>query len=341
MAFLKLDCGILTSTIWCDREAREIFITALLMAEPYELREPMPQLEVRTLKETGFIVPVGWYGFIAAAGSGIIRMAGLGLEEGLSALERLGSEDKESRTPDHGGRRLVRVSGGYIALNYDNYRKKDHTAAERSKRYRLRKQTEDKSSRVALVTSRVASQQHHSTITQAEAEVQAKKKTVAAPLLSSEHKAFIQGWSENFKVQFGFDYAFDGPRDGKAVKELLKIGILRLDLLEIAKNAWKRSELVKSFNCGQAATIHGFKAYLNQIRTELSHEPGLTGKINQRLVGVSRNNAVNNYAEAAKRKIEQQNLARQVAGSGNLPPSEAKGTGGSSSSVLPGIMEQP
>jgi hypothetical protein len=42
----------------------------------------------------------------------------------------------ESRTPDFDGRRLVRVDGGYVALNFAKYREKDHTAAERSKRYR-------------------------------------------------------------------------------------------------------------------------------------------------------------------------------------------------------------
>ena len=77
MAFVKLDCGILDSTIWLDRAARELFITALLMAEPFELREPAKQIKVRSLDETGFVVPVGWYGFVAAAGSGIIHRCNL------------------------------------------------------------------------------------------------------------------------------------------------------------------------------------------------------------------------------------------------------------------------
>lgn len=130
---------MLDSTIWIDRDARELFITALLMAEPMELKEPMKQLHVREIKETGFVVPPGWYGFIPAAGSGIVRRAGMEVESGLSALERLGNPEHESRTPDFEGRRLVRVDGGFIALNFDKYRQKDHTAAERSRRYRERK----------------------------------------------------------------------------------------------------------------------------------------------------------------------------------------------------------
>jgi hypothetical protein len=76
MSFVKLDCGILDSTLWVDRAAREIFVTALLMADPHEVRDPMEQINVRDLTTTGFVVPVGWYGFVHAAGPGIVRRAG-------------------------------------------------------------------------------------------------------------------------------------------------------------------------------------------------------------------------------------------------------------------------
>ncbi len=56
MSFIKLDCGLLDSTLWVDREARELFITALLMAKPKDLAEPMAQLAVRSITETGFVV---------------------------------------------------------------------------------------------------------------------------------------------------------------------------------------------------------------------------------------------------------------------------------------------
>jgi hypothetical protein len=139
MAFVKLDCGMLDSTLWVDRAARELFITALLMAEPRELLEPLPQIALQSLEPTGFIVPPGWYGFIPAAGSGIIRRAGMEAEVGMQALERLGAPENESRTPAFDGRRLVRIDGGFIALNFEKYRQKDHTTAERSRRYRERK----------------------------------------------------------------------------------------------------------------------------------------------------------------------------------------------------------
>lgn len=139
MPFVKLDCGILDSSLWVDREARELFVTALLMAEPFELVEGREQLGVRDMKPTGFVVPPGWYGFIAAAGLGIIHRARMDVEVGMSALERLGAPEPESRSKAYEGRRLVRVDGGYIALNYDHYRQRDYTSAERQRRYRERK----------------------------------------------------------------------------------------------------------------------------------------------------------------------------------------------------------
>jgi hypothetical protein len=166
MPFVKLDCGMLDSTLWDDRDSRELFITALLMAAPHELAQATPQIAVRSLDPTGWIVPPGWYGLISAAGVGIIRRAGMDdVERGLIALERLGSPEPDSRSQDHDGRRLVRIDGGFIALNYDKYRNRDYTSAARSKRYRDRKD----------VTSRVATR----SVTQAEAEVERESTTVA------------------------------------------------------------------------------------------------------------------------------------------------------------------
>src|SRR5439155_9825123 len=179
MAFVKLDCGILNSTIWMDRDAREVFITALLMALPDELTEPAPQLEIRSLKETGYVVPPGWYGFVPAAGVGILRQAGMDRKRGLAALERLGNPEPDSRSKEYGGRRLVRVDGGFVVLNFVKYRERDHTAAERSRRYRERLKAKEELgvSRVAAITPRVASR----SVTQAEADAEADKSKSLAP----------------------------------------------------------------------------------------------------------------------------------------------------------------
>jgi hypothetical protein len=93
--------------------------------------------------------------------------------------------------------------------------------------------------------------------------VEAVKKSVKNP----NHEAFIKGWVENYKSKFGVDYQFDGGRDGKAVKQLLSMGILLIDLLEIAKKAWNMPAV--SFACRQARTINGFHHQFNPIQTEV------------------------------------------------------------------------
>jgi hypothetical protein len=138
MPFLKLDTGILNSTIWSDRDGRDVFLTALLMAVPREIKTALPQLDIRSLAETGWTVPPGWYGWVAAAGVGIVTNAQVEREAGLLALERLGAPEPDSRSRAFDGRRLVRVDGGFVVLNFMAYREKDHTTADRSRRYRQR-----------------------------------------------------------------------------------------------------------------------------------------------------------------------------------------------------------
>jgi hypothetical protein len=175
MAFVKLDCGILNSTLWFNRDPRELFITALLMAEPKEILEPMPQLRAggNTIEETGFVVPPGWYGFVHASGPGIVSRAMMDQESGLAALALLGEPDAESRSHEFDGRRLIRVNGGYIVLNYIKYREKDATTADRSRRWRERQKAKDVAQRVSVVTSRVIRHQ-------AEAEAEAYKSKALA-----------------------------------------------------------------------------------------------------------------------------------------------------------------
>lgn len=166
MPFVKLDCGMLNSTIWFEREAREVFITALLMAEPVEYTAPVPQIAVNEIKLTGFVAPAGWYGFVPASGPGIVSRAQLDQKNGLEALKRLGDVDPESRSKEFEGRRMIRVDGGYLILNYIKYRERDYSTAERSKRYRERK--------AALAASRVTNVTSRRDITQAEEEAEVK-----------------------------------------------------------------------------------------------------------------------------------------------------------------------
>ena len=89
MSFVKIDCNILTSSLWVDSPAKDLFITALLMARPIEIKEDTETLKTRSLDRDDFIIPPGWYGKVEAASTGIIRQQGtLDREPGLDALER-------------------------------------------------------------------------------------------------------------------------------------------------------------------------------------------------------------------------------------------------------------
>ena len=150
MPFVKLDTGILESTLWIDRAMRDVFITALLMAEPYEVTTPEITYPPDSLEPSQFAVTPGWYGFVEASGQGIVRRALVEYSEGMAALHKLGSPDHESRSPEFEGRRMVRVSGGYIILNYCKYREKDHGAAARMRLYRARKKAQKSETDTAL-----------------------------------------------------------------------------------------------------------------------------------------------------------------------------------------------
>lgn len=142
-----------------------------------------------------------------------------------------------------------------------------------------------------------------------------------------EHKAFIDGWCQNFRALHGFDYVFSGGKDAKAVKELLKMGILRLDLLEFAKQAWERNKTDSTaWNCKQASTIAGFRTYINQIRTELKNG-SVNAKSNRNAGVINRPASQPTNAEVARRR-QAQTLAGQVDSTAKPDESSANSVAG-------------
>ena len=188
MPYVKLDNNILNSSLWSDHDARTIFITALLMARPIELREPTPTIKVAQLEPDDFVIPPGWYGMVDAASIGIIRQAGLNRAGGIEACERLAAPDPDSRSEDFDGRRMVRVDGGFIILNFQKYRDKDHTAAERQARWRERNKAKKETSNA--VTLRNITQ------AEAEAEVHRGKDFPLEPPSCSKNPHFEAFWAK-------------------------------------------------------------------------------------------------------------------------------------------------
>jgi hypothetical protein len=158
MAYVKLDTGILQSTLWIDVPQSRVFLTALLLAEPKEFKEPVATFEINEMRKLKFVVPPGWYGFVAASAPGIIHHAQVGQDAGVRALQQLADPEALSRSSDFEGRRMVRIDGGFLILNYMKYRDKDHTAAARQRRLRDRKRNAvtPSPSRDIGATSRIA-----------------------------------------------------------------------------------------------------------------------------------------------------------------------------------------
>lgn len=242
MAFVKLDCGILDSTLWVDRPAREVFVTALLMAIPYELTEPVEQFKIDSLETTGWKVPPGWYGFVKAASIGIIRRAGIEEAIGIDALIRLGNPEASSRSPDYEGRRMVRVEGGFIILNFQKYRDRDYTAADRARRYRSRKSHRDDgtSHRDEDVTTR--------NVTQAEAEAE-EERNIDMPGLPYPVISLFELWKKTYNHPKA---KLDEGRK-KKIRAAMKIGY-SVPELEAAIQGYKLSK----FHMGENDRHHVF-----------------------------------------------------------------------------------
>jgi hypothetical protein len=96
-AFTKLFTSITESTVWGESmPTRIVWICMLAMADQH--------------------------GRVMASVPGLAHRARVSLEEGLAALERFMTPDPYSRTPDHEGRRIEVIDGGWRLLNYAKYR---------------------------------------------------------------------------------------------------------------------------------------------------------------------------------------------------------------------------
>lgn len=97
MGFTKLFSDIVTSSIWSeDNETRIVWITLLAIAGPD--------------------------GIARAAMPSLARVAGVSLEKTGQALDKFQQPDQYSRSQENEGRRIQRVEGGWLLLNYQRYR---------------------------------------------------------------------------------------------------------------------------------------------------------------------------------------------------------------------------
>jgi hypothetical protein len=163
MPFVKLDCGIIHSSLWAeDSDTKICWITMLLLADAT--------------------------GFVRAAASAIAREAGIPADVARRALELFAGPDDESRTPDNQGKRIEKIDGGFRILNYEKYRERDYTNAERQKRYRAKRNT------VTAVTSRVT------TVTRNGASRMQKQKQIKKKEASDKPMPTVDDWLKELEA---------------------------------------------------------------------------------------------------------------------------------------------
>lgn len=114
--YTKIFGSLLHSTVWqAPAPTRLVWITMLVLAD----RD----------------------GLVEASVPGLARAANVTLEECEEALEAFLAPDKYSRTPDHDGRRIDAVRGGWLLLNFEYYRElkspehiREHDAARQQRK---------------------------------------------------------------------------------------------------------------------------------------------------------------------------------------------------------------
>ncbi len=146
--YTKLFSSILHSTIWqAPDHVRLVWITLL------------------ALKDRD--------GVVEASVPGLARAAGVSLTATEQALALLMAPDPYSRTPDHEGRRIVAVDGGWSVLNHDKYN--DKSSAEEYKAKNAARQARLRARKAANVTL------HNATVTPGNAESQKVWPSAPAP----------------------------------------------------------------------------------------------------------------------------------------------------------------
>lgn len=123
--FVKVYDTILHSSVWLEsNEARLVWLTMLIMADAD--------------------------GHVAASVGGLAHAARVGKKACREALDVLEAPDEDSRSPEHDGRRIERVDGGWFVLNHSKYRQRQTTSAERMRVWRAKKRDESRHSDARL-----------------------------------------------------------------------------------------------------------------------------------------------------------------------------------------------
>lgn len=264
--YTKLFSSIITSTIWSEDDAtRIVWITMLAVSDKN--------------------------GEVQGSVPGLARLAGVPVETCRAAIDKFLGPDPDSRTKDDDGRRIEVIEGGWHLLNHAKYRAMASEEETRIKAAVRQQRHREKQKRNGIVTDSnggvtwecgevTPSNDIQKLYPEAKAGTIAakprvlKQKTVSeASASTGAHAEFITFWTAEYpKHHHNEPYAFQGGKDGTAVKALLLSSQKPVpDLMRVAVAAWKHPS---GFHCKAAASISGFASRFNDIRAELNVSRG-------------------------------------------------------------------
>jgi hypothetical protein len=168
VAYTKLDENLVSSSVWSEDD-RTLRVWVYLMAKADS------------------------QGWVLETIPAIARACGYDVATTEAILERLAGPDKYSRTPDMEGRRIAILREpefGIFLVNHAKYRGKDHTNAERQRRYRNAHRNGHRNGGVT------ADNGESRRVTQAEAEAEAEAETENRKSASADADAVLAYWSE-------------------------------------------------------------------------------------------------------------------------------------------------
>jgi len=182
-SYTKLFQSILDSSIWQEsHQTRILWVTMLAMADQH--------------------------GEVQAAVPGLAKRAGVTLKEAEEAIATLSAPDQYSRTPDHEGRRIAKIDGGWEILNHAKYRRaasledRKEKAAERAKRFRDKHKPKDAQAGVPVRDDALPETPHNAPVTlsddkQMQMQMQKQTNTTPKPPRGQpvEPESFIVFWN--------------------------------------------------------------------------------------------------------------------------------------------------
>jgi len=275
---------------------------------------------------TNLLAHADAFGIVDKHFRAISEEVGITIERVKAAIDVLESPDPESRSPEEGGARLVKLDGhriwGWKIVNYGKYRaiknEDDRREQNRLAQERWRNKNKPSSSKVSSVSLGKPPS------AQAEGEAEAYERGNASLPKAFNCGEVLDEWNKN--------------ADNVRLPRCLQLSDKRRRYVEARlrdpffSENWRAAlgKISESTFC-KGTNDRGWKATFDWFIRPDSVAKTMEGQYdnraethqqrpNPRLEGVSRNNAVNDYAAAAKRKLE-----RQVAASANGSPPQAEG----------------